>query len=69
MVPSARGRGAYRALIAERWRGAVAAGRPALLTQAGAMSRPILERLGFRALGRVEMLRDPLVDESDGAAS
>jgi hypothetical protein len=56
-------------LIAERWRGAVAAGRPALLTQAGAMSRPILERLGFRALGRVEMLRDPLVDESDGAAS
>jgi hypothetical protein len=26
------------------------------------MSRPILERLGFRAVGRVEMLRDALVD-------
>lgn len=62
VLPRARGRGAYRALIAERWRYAVAAGRPALLTQAGAMSRPILEQLGFRAVGRVEMLRDVLVD-------
>jgi hypothetical protein len=62
VLPGARGRGAYRALIAERWRAAVADGRPALVTQAGAMSRPILERLGFRAVGRVEMLRDALVD-------
>lgn len=56
--PGFRGRGAYRALIGARWRHAVAAGAPALLTQAGSMSRPILERLGFRAVGRVEMLWD-----------
>lgn len=62
VLARARGRGAYRALIAERWRYAVAEGRPALVTQAGSMSRPILERLGFRAVGRVEMLRDVLVD-------
>ena len=62
VLPRARGRGAYRALIAERWRAAVAEGRPALVTQAGSMSRPILERLGFRPVGRVAMLRDVLVD-------
>jgi hypothetical protein len=33
-------------------------GRPALVTQAGAMSRPILAALGFVAAGRVEMLVD-----------
>lgn len=60
-LPGARGRGAYQALIEARWRDAVADGHPALLTQAGAMSRPILERLGFEAVGRVEML----VDEFD----
>lgn len=57
-LPGARGRGAYRALIEARWRDAVADGHPALLTQAGAMSRPILERLGFAAIGRVDMLID-----------
>ena len=60
-LPRARGRGAYRALIAERWRHAVGEGAPTLVTQAGAMSRPILERLGFAAVGRVEMLRDRLI--------
>lgn len=55
----ARGRGAYRALIAARWRDAAArTPNPTLLTQAGAMSRPILEELGFSAVGRVEMLVD-----------
>jgi GNAT superfamily N-acetyltransferase len=63
VLPRARGRGAYRALIAERWRHAVEVDRPALVTQAGSMSRPILERLGFRAVGRVEMLRDELVGD------
>jgi hypothetical protein len=29
-----------------------------LITQAGAMSRPILERLGFRRVGRTDMLVD-----------
>jgi GNAT superfamily N-acetyltransferase len=57
-LPSARGKGAYRALIAARWEYAVEIGAPALLTQAGPMSRPILERLGFRPVGSVAMLRD-----------
>jgi GNAT superfamily N-acetyltransferase len=57
-LPDARGRGAYRALIRARWEHACAVGAPALLTQAGAMSRPILERLGFRRVGHVHMLVD-----------
>jgi GNAT superfamily N-acetyltransferase len=60
--PAARGRGAYRALIRARWEEAVSRGAPALLTQAGAMSRPILERSGFRAVGRIDMLLDPFDD-------
>jgi hypothetical protein len=55
---SARGRGAYRALIRARWDDAVALGTPALITQGGAMSRPILERLGFERVGEVHMLLD-----------
>jgi len=55
---AARGRGAYRALISARWQEAERVGVPALVTQAGAMSRPILERLGFAAIGRVDMLVD-----------
>lgn len=57
-LPEARGRGAYRALVRMRWDDAVAAGTPALVTQASAMSRPILEHLGFRVLGRVRELID-----------
>ena len=59
-LPEFRGRGAYRALIGERWRVAVAdqPQRPALATQSGAMSRPILASLGFRAVGRTEILVD-----------
>jgi GNAT superfamily N-acetyltransferase len=56
--PAARGRGAYRALVAARWEEAVGRGTPALITQGGAMSRPILERLGFEAVGHVHALRD-----------
>ena len=55
---SARGRGAYRALIRARWDDAVALGTPALITQGGSMSRPILERLGFDRVGEVHMLLD-----------
>jgi hypothetical protein len=55
---SARGRGAYRALIRARWDEAVTLGTPALITQGGSMSRPILERLGFERLGEVHMLLD-----------
>lgn len=57
-LPRARGRGAYRALVYARWREATSRRLPALVTQAGAMSRPILERLGFAPVGRVEMLLD-----------
>lgn len=54
----ARGHGAYRALVRARWDDAVAAGTPALVTHAGAMSLPILERLGFRAVSRIHILLD-----------
>jgi hypothetical protein len=54
----ARGRGAYRALVRARWDDAVALGTPALITQGGSMSRPILERLGFERVGEVHMLVD-----------
>ena len=58
VLPSARGRGAYRALVAARWDDAVQRGTPALVTQAGAMSRPILERLGFRTVAEIRILLD-----------
>ena len=54
----ARGRGAYRALVRARWDDAAARGTPALMTQGGAMSRPILERLGFERVGEVHLLLD-----------
>jgi hypothetical protein len=54
-----RGRGVYRALVASRWRAAVALGKPALAVQAGAMSRPILARCGFEEVCRLEVLLDP----------
>jgi GNAT superfamily N-acetyltransferase len=56
--PEARGRGVYRALVAARWDEAVARGLPALTVQAGTMSRPILERLGFRTVATQLVLRD-----------
>lgn len=60
-APHARGRGAYRALIAARWQEAVARGTPALVVQAGDMSRPILERCGFeRVCTMYEVEHDPL---------
>ncbi|HXY93505.1 MAG TPA: GNAT family N-acetyltransferase [Acidimicrobiia bacterium] len=66
--PDARGRGAYRALVRARWDEAAARGTPALFTQGGSMSRPILERLGFEAVGRVHMLVDNLA-EADTSGS
>ncbi|MGA2014585.1 MAG: hypothetical protein ABSH51_29210 [Solirubrobacteraceae bacterium] len=52
-------------MIHARWKEAVACGTPALLTQAGAMSRPILERLGFVAVGHVHILLDQFANISD----
>ena len=57
-LPHARGRGAYKALNRARWDEAVARRTPALITQGGSMSRPILERLGFERVGEVHMLMD-----------
>jgi hypothetical protein len=57
-LPEARGRGAYRALVAARWEDAVVRGTPVLVTQAGPMSRPILGRLGFRELCEIRILVD-----------
>jgi hypothetical protein len=57
-LPRARGRGAYRAVLHARWEEAVRNGTPALITQGGSMSRPILERMGFERVGDVYMLMD-----------
>jgi Acetyltransferase (GNAT) family len=59
-LPEARGRGAYRALVAARRQEALARGTPAVVTRAGAESRPILLRLGFGELGRLRTLEDDL---------
>lgn len=58
VLPEYRGRGIYRALTRARWDEAVRRGTPVLVTQAGAMSRPILERLGFRTVGTIQRLED-----------
>jgi hypothetical protein len=65
-VERARGRGAYRALVAARWDDAVASGLPVLVTQAGAMSRPILARLGFREVCDIRILLDRADSEAPG---
>jgi hypothetical protein len=57
-IPEARGRGAYTALVAARWNDAVARGTPALVCHAGKMSRPILEKLGFVAVGEMQFHTD-----------
>jgi hypothetical protein len=59
VLASARGRGAYRALVAARWARAVELGKPALVIQAGAMSRPILERCGFERVCSIALFDDP----------
>jgi GNAT superfamily N-acetyltransferase len=57
-LPDARGLGAYRALIAARYAEAVRRGTPTLVVQAGAMSRPILEQLGFEVVAIIRTLLD-----------
>jgi GNAT superfamily N-acetyltransferase len=56
--PDYRGRGCYRALVRARWDAAVARGTPLLAVQAGAISKPILERLGFLQIATVHALVD-----------
>jgi GNAT superfamily N-acetyltransferase len=59
-LPEARGRGCYKALVQARWDDAVHRGTPALVVQAGEMSRPILERLGFQLVSELRVLVDEL---------
>jgi hypothetical protein len=55
---AARGRGAYRALVAARWDEAVRRGTSVAVTRAGPMSRPILRQVGFVELAEVHFLVD-----------
>jgi GNAT superfamily N-acetyltransferase len=65
VLPHARGRGAYRALVRARWEHAAERGTPLLVVQAGAMSGPVLARLGFESHGELSLLVDRL-DPQDG---
>ena len=62
VLPEARGRGVYQALVSARWEAAVQAGTPALTVQAGRMSRPILERLGFTSVAVMPTYVDDAFD-------
>jgi hypothetical protein len=58
VLAEARGRGVYRALTMARWELAVERGTPALTIQAGRMSKPIAERLGFRFIDAIYVYLD-----------
>lgn len=58
VLPEARGRGAYRSLVAARWSAARERGLEAAVTQAGSMSVDILLRLGFEAHGIIRSYVD-----------
>ena len=60
VLEEARGLGVYQALIAARWETAVARDTPALTVQAGRMSRPILEKLGFVEVGQAHLYVDTI---------
>jgi len=57
-IRSERRRGAMRALVARAWAEAVDRGTPTLVTLGGAMAATGLQRIGFRAVGRVWHLVD-----------
>ena len=60
VLPDARGLGVYRALIRARWDLAVQLGTPALTVQAGRLSRPVLESVGFSFIAAAKMYVDDL---------
>jgi GNAT superfamily N-acetyltransferase len=60
VLEEARGLGVYQALIAARWEAAVARGTPALTVQAGRMSKPIVEKLGFVGVGQAHIYVDTI---------
>lgn len=57
-LPAARGYGIYQALVQERWELAIRRGTPYLITQAGALSRPVLAHLGFVATAEIRNFLD-----------
>ena len=60
VLPDARGRGVYRALVRARWDHAAARGTPLLVVQAGRMSAPVLDGLGFVRHGEIRLFADRL---------
>ncbi len=60
VLPHARGRGVYRALVRARWEHAAERGTPTLVVQAGAMSRPVLAGLGFEEHSQIHLFVDHL---------
>ena len=57
VLPEARGKGVYTALVIARWTHAAERGAQRLLVSAGPESAPILESLGFEPIGKVRLLR------------
>jgi GNAT superfamily N-acetyltransferase len=60
VLPEARGRGVYRALVRARWEHAAARRTPLLVVQAGPMSEPVLTGLGFESHGELRLYVDRL---------
>jgi GNAT superfamily N-acetyltransferase len=60
VLPKARKRGVYRALVHARWLHAAARGTPLLVVQAGEMSAPVLTGLGFETHGEIHLYTDVL---------
>jgi GNAT superfamily N-acetyltransferase len=69
VLPAARGNGVYRALVNARWEAALERGTPALTVQAGRMSRPVLERLGFQLIGTLPLYVEDLSSEETAQAA
>ena len=59
-IPSHRRRGAMASVVAAAWSEAVRRGTPALVAWGGEMSTSGLRRLGFEAVGKVDLLIDRL---------
>jgi GNAT superfamily N-acetyltransferase len=60
VVPEARGRGVYRALVRARWDDAVERGTPAMITEAiPDTSYPVLKRIGFVDVCTIRRLAPP----------
>ena len=59
LLPAWRGRGVYSALLAARVRSALAAGVEYLCVDAAPLSRPILQRKGFRFVCETTPFRSP----------